>query len=270
MICFVIALRSKQSTNQWEKVLKNFNNTLYSIFNQTHPDFEVYVGCNEVPKLDKEYDERLHFITANLPIPNTWEEKCRDRSWKLCLCAKQIRNDYYEWLNNGHGIFIFPVDADDYVNCHLAEYAKKHSDVNGFKSANGYKWVQNSPWMEITPYFGGSMNVMKMYKDDLPKELPDQSLCFDKSIAIILTNRYPIRWYDIEVESKFKEMGRPLERLPFKSTVYVLGTGVNISNNDPNNLNKKRKFHPVAFLRKINPFTHKLVTAKLKREFGIR
>lgn len=36
MICFVTALRSKKSTNQWSKALEDFNNTLQSIFNQTH------------------------------------------------------------------------------------------------------------------------------------------------------------------------------------------------------------------------------------------
>ena len=270
MICFVIALRGRQSTNQWSKALKDFNNTLQSIFNQTHPDFRVYVGCNEVPELEKEYDERLHFVTADLPIPNTWEEKCRDRSWKLCLCAKQIRNDYKELLDSGKGIFIFPVDADDFVSCYLAEYAVNHPDANGFKSANSYRWVKGSSWMEITPYFGGTMNIMKMYKNDLPEELPDQSLCFDYETAMKLTKRYPIRWYDIEVEGKFKALGKPLERLPFRSTVYVLGTGINISDGDPNNQNTEKRFHPVAFLRKINPLTHKMVTTKLKNEFGIR
>lgn len=124
--------------------------------------------------------------------------------------------------------------------------------------------------MEITPYFGGSMNIMKMYKDDLPEELPDQSLCFDKATAMKLTERYPIRWYDIEVEGKFKELGKPLDRLPFRSTVYVLGTKINISNGDPNNQNPEKRFHPVAFLRWLNPLTHKRVTIKLKNEFGIR
>lgn len=270
MICFVIALRSKQSTDKWPQVLSDFKNTLRSIFNQTCPDFEVYVGCNEVPELEEKYDERLHFVTADLPIPNTWEEKCRDRSWKLCLCAKAIREHYQElWISNG-GIFVFPVDADDFVNCHLAEYAVHHPEANGFKSADGYKWVKGSSWMEITPYFGGSMNIMKMYADDLPAELPDQSLCFDKETAMKLTKRYPIRWYDIEVERKFAELGRPLERLPFRSTIYVLGTGVNISGSDPNNQNDGKKFHPIAFLRSINPLTHKKVTTKIKKEFGIK
>ena len=124
--------------------------------------------------------------------------------------------------------------------------------------------------MQTTPYFGGTMNIMKMYPDDLPDELPDSSLCFSKETAMQLTNRYPIRWYDIEVERKFAELGKPLSELPFKSTIYVLGTGANISSNDPANAHKTHnRFHPIAFLRKINPFDKRYLSRKIKEELGM-
>ena len=268
MLCFAMALRSEESTDKWQEVVQDFNNTLRSIFNQTCPEFQVYVGCNAIPELENKYDERLHFITETLPTPNTWEEKCRDRSWKLCLCAKAIREDYHDVLAQGEGIFIFPVDADDFVNCRIAEYVATHQEANGFKSANSYRWNKGSKWMEITPYYGGTMNIMKMYEDDLPIELPKKSLCFDKETAMMLTKRYPIRWYDIEVENKFAELGKPLSRLPFRSTIYMQGTGMNISVGDPNNVLGDR-FHPIAFFRQMNPFMHKVVTKKIKKEFGM-
>ena len=267
MICFAIALRSRQSSDCWPAVLEDFNRTLRSVFNQTNPEFHVYVGCNEVPKLQDSYDERLHFVTVSLPVPKTWEEKCRDRSWKLCCCAMEIRKDLPR-LSEG-GVYVFPVDADDLVSCRLAQYCAEHPDANGFKSPTGYKWIKGSRRMEITPYFGGSMNIMKMQKEDLPAELPDQSLCFDQETARMLTARYPIRFYDIEAEGKFEKMGRPFEKLPFRSTIYVLGTGENISGQDPGATGKSDRFHPVAFLRWLNPFTHKFLSKKIRREFGM-
>lgn len=270
MVCFTIALRSEKSTNQWNKVLADFNNTLHSVFNQTCDEFRVYVGCNEIPELFEKYDDRLRFVTVDLPVPQTWEEKCRDRSWKLLACAEQIKKDMSVLGVHGGGTFVFPVDADDFVNCRIAEYVQKYPDANGFKSKTGYRWTKGKQYMEITPYFGGTMNIMKMYPDDLPDELPDSRLSFTKDMSMQLTKRYPIRWYDIEVEGKFAALGKPLSRLPFRSTVYVLGTGVNISTNDPANVPKNDKsFHPVAFLRKINPFDKRLITKKIKREFGI-
>lgn len=269
MICFTISLRSRHSTQQWDKVLTDFNNTLHSIFNQTCGKFRVYVGCNELPELFEAYDERLRFVTVDLPVPTTWEEKCRDRSWKLLECAKEIKKDFPVLAAND-GVFVFPVDADDYVSCHIAEYVNSHTDANGFKSSKSYRWVKGTPYMEITPYFGGTMNIMKMFANDLPDELPDKALCFDKETSKQLDTRYPIRWYDIEVERKYQELGKPLSHLPFKSTIYVLGTGTNISSNDPSSANLvAKKFHPIAFLRRINPFDKKLLTKKIKKEFGM-
>ena len=270
MVCFTIALRSEKSTNQWNKVLADFNNTLHSVFNQTCDEFRVYVGCNEKPELFEEYDDRLQFVTVDLPVPQTWEEKCRDRSWKLLACAEQIRKDMPALAVCDGGTFVFPVDADDFVNCHIAEYVQKHPEANGFKSKTGYRWSKGKQYMEITPYFGGTMNIMKMYPDDLPDELPDSRLSFTKDMSMQLTKRYPIRWYDIEVEKKYADLGRPLSRLPFRSTIYVLGTGVNISSNDPANANKMHdRFHPIAFLRKINPFDKVFLSKKIKEEFGM-
>lgn len=269
MICFAIALRSKESTKNWKKVLSDFNNTLCSIFNQTCADFRVYVGCSEIPEIFEEYDDRLRFVTVDLPIPKSWEEGCRDRSWKLLACARQIKKDWDE-LEVSSGVFVFPVDADDFINCNIAQYVHDHPEANGFKSPKGYRWIQGDRHMVITPFFGGTMNIMKMYPEDLPDELPDSGYCFDKEMAMQLTARYPIRWYDIEVEKKFAELGKPLSKLPFRSTIYVLGTGANISSNDPANAWKcGRRVHPVAFLRKINPLDKRLLTKKIREEFGM-
>lgn len=271
MICFTIALRSPHSTEQWNSVLYDFNNTLHSVFNQTCDEFRVYVGCNEVPTLFERYDDRLQFLVVNTPIPNTWEEKCRDRAWKLLACAREIKKDMDTLGVVGGGTFVFPVDADDYVSCHIAEFVKKHPEANGFKSSKGYCWVKGQRYMEKTPYFGGTMNIMKMYSEELPDELPDEALCFDKDTSVLLDKCYPIRWYDIEVEEKMSLIGRPMYRLPFYSTIYVKGTGANISEKDPAKImNDVKRFHPIAFIRRINPFNKKLLTQSIKKEFGMR
>lgn len=270
MVCFTIALRSKESTKHWEKVRYDFNNTLHSIFNQTCDEFRVYVGCNEIPELDAPFDERLRFVTADLPVPQTWEECCRDRSWKLLVCAQEIKRDLQNLSVRGGGTFVFPVDADDFVNCNIAEYVNKHPESNGFKSKNGYRWERGQRYMTITPYYGGTMNIIKMFEEDLPDDLPDQRLCYDKDTAMALTARYPIRWYDIEVAGKYAQMGKPFSQLPFRSTIYVVGTGENISAQDPANQRKNdRKLHPVALLRRISPFNKRIITPKILKEFNL-
>lgn len=256
--------------SNWETVEKNFNKTLHSVFNQSDDCFRVYVGYTDMPRLFEKYDDRLIMIPCNTHTPLQRIEKLRDRGWKLSACANAIYNDLDQLSFEDGGVFVFPVDADDLVNRRIAEYANSHSEANGFKSRKSYLHQIGKKYLEITPYFGGTMNVMKLYKDDLIAEMPDVSLCFDYATACVL-HKCPVRWNDYEVEHQFANLGRPLSYFPFRSTIYVVGTGDNLSNSDPNNRKEGRdRFHPVAFLRKINPITKRLITSKVKKEFGIQ
>ena len=111
---------------------------------------------------------------------------------------------------------------------------------------------------------------MKLRPDELPDELPDISLCFDKPTCGQLNEKYPVRWDDIAVEGKMAQLGRPLEKLPFRSTIYVLSTGANLSCNDPRNGGAEKRIHWGAMLKKINVFNWKRMDRKIRQEFGIR
>ena len=68
MIIFAIPLRAKATTKNWDFCVERFNATIQSIFNQTNPNFKCLVACNDIPKLKKEYDDRLEFIQVNLSL----------------------------------------------------------------------------------------------------------------------------------------------------------------------------------------------------------
>ena len=269
MLYFTIALRSRESTDKWDSVVSDFEATLCSIFNQTCDDFEVYVGCNDIPVLKAPFDHRLHFVCVHTPKPKDWLDGCRDRAWKQLACCAQIKKDLGPHLLND-GVFVFPVDADDFVNNRCAAYVKEHPGAHGFKSEKSYRWNKGARRMEISPYFGGTMNIMKLKPDELPDELPDISLCYDKPTCVQLNEKYPVRWDDIAVEGKMAQLGRPLEKLPFRSTIYVLSTGANLSCNDPRNGTVEKKIHWGVLLKKINVFHWKRMDRKIRQEFGIR
>lgn len=272
MLYFTVALRSKASSCNWNSVVNNFNCTLRSIFNQTNPEYMIYCACNEIPEIGpnlERFKEKVHFIQVNTPKPNGWIEGVRDRAWKQLACCYEIKkNESIKNIKNG--IFVFPIDADDYINCNISEFVATHPKSNGFKSKKAYKWNVGERWMEVTPYFGGSMNIMRLYDEDLPDKMPDINLCFDKETCRELNEKFPVRWNDIDVENKFKLMNRTMEILPFPSTIYVLETGENISNNDPNNRMKiDKKIHFGVLLHRINPFNKRLLTKKIRKEFGM-
>jgi hypothetical protein len=260
-------------------VERNFNATVHSIFSQVGSDsFKCIVACNEIPKLEKAYDDRLEFISLNIPTPTTWVEMARDKFWKLTIIAIRIREILDEQQNPENGIYVMPVDADDLLNCNLAKWCEDHPNEHGAVSADGYVWNGKNKFMLIYPEmhtFCGSCNIIKMYPDDLPVSLPaDPSKCHDKEVAGELNARYPIRFDHNTVVLRYAAQGRAFATLPFRSTVYLRETGDNISaiyskEQTANKTIHSRKFHLRAFLLKLLCCQYRPVTRKLKREFSI-
>lgn len=276
MVCFVVPLRSKGSTKNWEKVVKDFNRTIKSIFNQkSSSEFKCIVVCNEIPELYASYDERLEFIQINNPIPREWIEMARDQLWRKMIGAIRVRELLMQMDNPQNGIYVMVVDADDMVNCKIAEWCEKNPDEYGGVSAKGYVWNGRSRFM--TKYsamhtYCGSCSIVKMFEDELPECCPaSPQLCHDKETAGLLNERYPIRYDHSKVVEIYHEMGRDFAVLPFYSTIYMRETGENMSEiyRRERQRGKGKRFHPVAFLRSLNVAKYQLVSKKIKDEFGM-
>lgn len=277
MIIFALPLRSKESSKNWDVVLHNFHRTIRSIFNQTDPDFRCIVACNQKPEMDREYDERLEFLELPyMPVPGSWLEMARDKFWKLTMITVRAREILEQQEHPEKGIYIMPVDADDLLHRRIAEYCRKFPNEHGFVSKDGYVWNNGKKYFRIHKdlhTYCGSCNIIKMYREDLPVECPAApELCHDRDTAVWMNARYPIRFDHHIIVDHYAKTGRPFSRLPFRSTVYVLGTGDNISAIHQELYEKKgpsrKRFHPIAFLRKINVFSYMPITNMIRREFG--
>ena len=278
MIVFAIPLRPKETAKNWEGVENRFWNTIRSIFNQVEEEYRVIVACNEIPEMPETMrricDDRLEFIELDMPIPTEWIEMARDKFWKLLEIAVRIREILKVQEHPEKGIYVLPVDADDLLNCKIAQWCERYPDENGFVSNEGYVWENGKPYFRIYKEmytYCGSCNIIKMYLEDLPENMPaDIKLCHDRQTAAILNARYPIRWDHNLVVDKYRSMGKPFSILPFRSTVYLINNGDNISTTVLKTGNKdKKRFHPVAFLRSINIFKMRFISRKITKEFGM-
>lgn len=278
MIVFAIPLRAKETAKNWEGVENRFWNTIRSIFNQVEEEYRVIVACNEIPEMPETMrricDDRLEFIELDMPIPTEWIEMARDKFWKLLEIAVRIREILKVQEHPEKGIYVLPVDADDLLNCKIAQWCERYPDENGFVSNEGYVWENGKPYFRIYKEmytYCGSCNIIKMYLEDLPENMPaDIKLCHDRQTAAILNARYPIRWDHNLVVDKYRSMGKPFSILPFRSTVYLINNGDNISTTVLKTGNKdKKRFHPVAFLRSINIFKMRFISRKITKEFGM-
>ncbi|HEY9299948.1 MAG TPA: glycosyltransferase family A protein [Phormidium sp.] len=69
MIVFVIPLRSQQSSNSWERVLKLFQRCIKSICNQTSPDFRVIFVCHKNQNIELNHPH-ITYIEVDLLPPD--------------------------------------------------------------------------------------------------------------------------------------------------------------------------------------------------------
>lgn len=216
MIYFGIPLRSKAVSKDWEKVSMFFNRTLWSVYNQTDPNFRVIVACHDIPRLNHEYDDRVEFIKVDYPIPNDREEMMYDKGYKVHTIGMRIRE-----LGGG---FTMLVDADDIQSNKIAEYVNAHPDSNGFVAHNGYYYHVGDNFIKKGHKFpNGSSTIVKYSVEDLPSEY------YPEAVASENTNPHIIRKRHGDIPKICAEMGRPLKALPFIASIYVRETGDNHS-----------------------------------------
>lgn len=278
MIVYAIPFRSKATTNDWNHCVDCLDRTLTSIFNPLNQaPFSCVVACNEIPeRLRAKYDKRLKWITLDLPVPCSKIEMYRDKFWKLTAIGVYIRGLLENESNPNAGIYVMPVDADDLLHYKIPQWCQDHPNENGFVSQDGYVWIEGKSYFRIYPQmhtYCGSCNIIKMYREDLPERMPyPETFCHDQKVAAILNQKYPLRFDHNIVVDKYQKMGRAFSLLPFRSTVYVRGTGDNIScipTNAETASHQSSRFHPVAFLRSLNIFRIKPINRHIKQEFGM-
>lgn len=216
MIYFGIPLRSRSASHNWNNVTEYFNRTLWSVYNQTDPNFKIIVACHDIPLLCYQYDERVEFIKVNSSIPRTKEEMMYDKGYKVHTIAMRIR-EY-------GGGFTMMVDADDIISNKIARYVNEHSNENGFLAHNGYYYHAGDDFIKKGHKFpNGSSTIVKYSVWDLP----------DKYYPVMTpgqnSNPHIIRKRHGDIPKICRELGRPLAPLPFPASIYVRGTGDNHS-----------------------------------------
>lgn len=87
MIYFIIPLRSRAASKNWEAVSQTFKQTLDSCYNQTSSEFSIKVICHDIPSLDRVYDDRVEFIQVDTIPPNVSDIQgmMRDKEYKMYI-----------------------------------------------------------------------------------------------------------------------------------------------------------------------------------------
>lgn len=253
MIYFVIPLRSKAASRSWDSVQESFNRTLWSCYNQTSPQFKVVVVCHDIPRLDKNYDERVQFVPVSIPTPTNPEEMMFDKGYKLYTGMKRVGE---ELRNVNGGGYVLPLDADDLVSCNLVAFFENRDDKLCYKSQYGWIWQQGSRWvMKAKDLYRtcGSCTILYYEPDELP------SVPFEEK-----DNKHPFLFQCSHrfLPANAIKHGKQFAYVPFSTTVYVLGTGENHSLLKGIGISWKRQLE--GFLR-----LPRYIGKEMKKEFNL-
>ncbi|MDX2212477.1 MAG: hypothetical protein SFY66_04230 [Oculatellaceae cyanobacterium bins.114] len=250
MLCFVIALKSKAVSKNWDVVSQLFEDSLRSAYHQIDPDFKIIAVCHETPQLHHTYDNRVEIINVDfLPPPSVaaTDLTMQDKWKKIAVGmvrAREFRPD-----------FVMLMDADDLVSCHLSQYVNAHKEANGWILKQGYRYRYGSRWIYLDDHFNcGTNAIVSSRLIQFPLNTSSEEI----SKCVVLTHGHTV------IEQHLRELGTPLEPLPFLGAVYTHSHGDNWTDTyiPPKNWYGIR--HLLGGLRRTRPLTH-----QVRDEFSI-
>lgn len=248
MILFGVPLRSKASSKNWETVSLLFNRTLWSLYNQTCPEFKIVVACHEIPLLAREYDNRVEFIRVLIPYPTNLQEQLTDKGYKVHRIGQRFRE-----LGGGYGLI---ADADDLYSNRIARFVQDHPGENGWVTRTGYEYLWNNGVLKLSPKHPPQPIVNYALSDLPPSEEGALTPCDMKAL-------YLIKKAHGDIPKVCKEQGRPLKPLPFIGHVYTKYHGESLSVAKGDESFRRR------MLRWFMPTIHPSRDERIRKEFSI-
>jgi len=248
MLAFIVPLQSRQASKDWAHVCALVGRTLRSLLAQKHPDFRVFLVCNEVPN-DCLAHPSLTIIQRSFPLPDMskWENRMTDKWSKVRVGTFFVRD-----LAPCH---IMVVDADDCVSSHLSEYCAEYPDSHG--------WIFDQGWIHDE---GSRFIFRKRHSFD--------SICGTSSIVRTMPDELPVSEGDgrhhfhilrsghTKIRANSIERGTALEPLPIPGSVYNLATGENHTSFSLHGWRSKS-----ILSRKL--LSYRLLTRRIRDEFGL-
>lgn len=243
MLVFVIPLKSKEVSKSWSQVCKLLERTLKSVCNQTSDDFQVVVVGHQKPDIHF-VNPHITYLEMDYPIPQHKNRIVKGLTDKGRKVLKGLV--YAHKFNPSHTML---VDADDCVSSNLATLVNKNPHANGWYFNQGYKYLDGGEFVYVkrSKFYtlSGTANIINYQLLDLPEE-PEYNRGY---------GYYKVHLDHQKVKSVMKEKGFALQPLPFIGSVYILGTGDNMSGNED--------------ILRFNWFNRKRLTTKMRAEFSL-
>ncbi|MBV8900853.1 MAG: glycosyltransferase family 2 protein [Verrucomicrobia bacterium] len=246
MLYFIVPLKSRAASHDWERVSRLCRRTLASLYQQTSPQFRIFLVCTDVPTGLASH-ARLEIVQENFPPP------APNKQAQIADKAAKVRRGLIAVRERGGG-FVMGVDADDLVHHDLAALTAAQPQTNGWMIRSGYSYSEGSRWLECHNDFHlrcGSSHIIRL----APEELPDD-------LAGPAENCFVLRHGHHGIAAYLAGIGRPLGVVPFPGAIYVKMTGENNTGPDLSGIGLRATVSKVLRTRPVTPAIRKAFNLK--------
>ena len=243
MLGFIIPLKSRQTSRDWQYVGRLLERTLRSACAQTHPGFHIVVACHDIPNLSFSHPQ-IEWCPVDFDPPGP--ERAARRQDKLRKYNAGLRR-----IGPIAPTHIMVLDADDLVSNRLAAYVAAHSRANGWYFRSGYFYAPGMPSVHVERrrfhQWCASSHILSL--ENIEREV-------GSAPGWHLRHRF--------VVAQQRARGTPLRPLPFRGAIYTVSHGENFNDYAP----ILWPANPVKRLvRRV--LYHRQLTSEIRDEFGL-
>ena len=263
MIGFVVPIKPKRFSKDWEYDNKLLERTLKSITQQTDGGFKVFVVYNDKPEINFDHSS-INWIPYNFPfvevegiadyksVAGEWHKpdyarKMFDKGRKIsygCLFAKKLNCDY-----------IMAIDSDDLISSKIASFVNNDStNEPGWYINKGFMYNENSKILIKNRQLHNVNGSTFIIRHDLVPSVGMDSMNF-MDFNFFESHGYLL----LRVEQLYN---LKLARLPFYGTIYTI---------HQNNSSEIFKLFNAPKIKKYVKYLlfGKLITYKIRIEFNL-
>lgn len=211
MLCFIVPVKSKVVSNDWELFVKLVERTLRSLTNQDSENYRVIVVCHEKPEFDYTHD-KIEFVRADFEPPKLDPDGTRDenREKKEVDKSRKIKTGV-EHAAKYHPNYLMVVDSDDLISNKIVSYvAAQDQNSPGWFINKGYNYKEGANYV--------------FYKNRTFNHLCGSSIIVRADLIDDLFVTEPWLWY---MHETMETSAGPLQPLPFPAGVYSIANGEN-------------------------------------------
>jgi hypothetical protein len=196
MITFIVPLRSKVNSTNWERISSLCENTLQSLTRQRGGGCNVLLVCHERPAI-RVVPAGVKIIEAGFepPSPEQFAERDLDkwRKLRLGMVAAASQNPEY----------VMFVDADDCLDIGLAELVRSNRPSHGMILRNAYRYTLGEKWAYRSNNNCGTNALIRCSSISLPRSLD----------AGEIGKCLPLMSGHTNIEERMMSAGMPLDQM---------------------------------------------------------